>query len=313
MKIQQWLKFWTFGVTCILALVIAGLTYAGVFIGIQNPSFETGDTTNWTETLPGGGSMIWVLTEHTGNPPVVYGPTQGNYLALLVPGTPGQATTLTQDFTINAGQTLEGYAVFESHGQADGTNDYASVRILQDTTEIDIPWYNDENTVGKGQSDPSLDYWSWIAPSSDTYTLEYSITNDNDPVEPGPIYSSHVMFDTTYESTLPVTLSMLTAVRSQNDVALRWRTETEVNNIGFTIYRSKVKDGKFVKIGFVKGAGSTGMPTDYEFVDKTTKPGQTYFYYLEDIDVEGIKTKSKVVMSRKPINAATTWGKLKKS
>lgn len=115
------------------------------------------------------------------------------------------------------------------------------------------------------------------------------------------------------DGSLAVTLSSFVATRKGVSVTLSWRTESETNNVGFHIYRSESKDGKFCKLAFVEGAGSTAMPTDYSFVDKTAKPGQTYFYYLEDIDVEGIRTKSQVVMSRKPINAATTWGKLKKS
>ncbi len=112
--------------------------------------------------------------------------------------------------------------------------------------------------------------------------------------------------------TLAVELSTFTAATTTDGIALKWRTESEVNNIGFNVYRSEKKDGKFVKIGFVEGAGSTGMPTDYEFVDKTAKQGQVYYYYLEDIDVEGIKNKSEVVQSRKPVNKAITWAKLKR-
>ena len=119
----------------------------------------------------------------------------------------------------------------------------------------------------------------------------------------------------TVAGSLPVELSSFVATTGDNGkVTLRWRTETEMNNIGFRIYRGEKKDGKFVKINkkLIPGQGSKPMPTDYEFVDKTTKPGRVYYYYLEDIDVAGNREKSEVVNSRKPVNVVTMWGKLKK-
>jgi hypothetical protein len=59
---------------------------------------------------------------------------------------------------------------------------------------------------------------------------------------------------------LPVTLSSFTANVEGGSVKLVWRTETEINNIGFTIYRSEAKDSNYTRITFVNGAGSTGMP-----------------------------------------------------
>ena len=97
------------------------------------------------------------------------------------------------------------------------------------------------------------------------------------------------------ESSLPVTLSVFTATNTTDGVLISWRTETEVNNIGFSIYRSESKDGKYTEVSFVEGAGNTGMPTDYKFTDKTVEPGKTYFYYLQDIDILGETNKTKVV------------------
>ena len=97
----------------------------------------------------------------------------------------------------------------------------------------------------------------------------------------------------TIDGSLPVELSSFTATTGDGKVILRWRTESEVNNIGFGIYRSEEKDGNYTKIAFVSGAGSTPMPTDYQFVDKKAEAGKTYFYYLEYIDIAGEKNKNK--------------------
>ena len=70
---------------------------------------------------------------------------------------------------------------------------------------------------------------------------------------------------------------------------------SEVNNIGFGIYRSEEKDGKYAKIGFVSGAGNTAMSREYQFADKKAEAGNTYFYYLEDIDIAGERSRSDII------------------
>jgi hypothetical protein len=112
------------------------------------------------------------------------------------------------------------------------------------------------------------------------------------------------MGETTGDTSLPVTLSSFTANAEGGAVKLVWRTETEINNVGFTVYRSEAKDGNYTRITFVNGAGSNGMPTDYQFEDTKVEQGKTYFYYIEDIDITGERNKSnilKVVVPVKPV------------
>ena len=97
------------------------------------------------------------------------------------------------------------------------------------------------------------------------------------------------------DNSLPVELSSFTATCSWDGVILKWRTETEVNNVGFGIYRSEEEDGDYTKMGFVNGAGNSAMPKDYEFTDNGVEDGKTYFYYLEDVDMAGTKNSSDVI------------------
>lgn len=96
-------------------------------------------------------------------------------------------------------------------------------------------------------------------------------------------------------SALPVDLSSFTATGATNGVVLHWRTESETNNIGFNIYRSTIKDGKFKRVGFVEGHGSTAVAHEYTFMDKRAKTAETYYYYLDDIDIEGKTEKSDLI------------------
>ena len=94
---------------------------------------------------------------------------------------------------------------------------------------------------------------------------------------------------------LPVELSTFAATTSGDNVILKWRTETEVNNLGFGIYRSEKKDGNYTWLAFVEGAGNSAMPNDYQFTDKKAEAGKTYFYHLEDVDIAGEKNRSKII------------------
>jgi len=112
--------------------------------------------------------------------------------------------------------------------------------------------------------------------------------------------------------TLPVEMTSFTATQTQAGVLIRWRTESETNNIGFNLYRSLTKGGTFTKVGFVEGHGSTPLAHDYTFIDGSAKVGQTYFYQIEDIDILGNHERSKIirVIDLKG-QLTTTWGEIK--
>ncbi len=97
------------------------------------------------------------------------------------------------------------------------------------------------------------------------------------------------------DGTLAVELSSFTAFATSDSVIIKWRTEAEVGNIGFAIYRSNAEHSKYTKIAFIEGAGNSGMPIDYQFADRNVEQGQTYFYCLEDIDILGERSKSEII------------------
>jgi len=92
-----------------------------------------------------------------------------------------------------------------------------------------------------------------------------------------------------------VELSLFTATVSAGNITIRWRTEAELDNAGFAIYCSDKKDGNYAKMGFVPAAENPEEGNDYQFTDKEVEPGKTYFYYLEDIDLAGGKSKSEII------------------
>ncbi len=73
---------------------------------------------------------------------------------------------------------------------------------------------------------------------------------------------------------LPVTLSYFRAERTVEGVAIRWTTESEIDNAGFNILRSRTKDGTFKVVNptLIEGAGTTGERHTYTWIDTTAKP-----------------------------------------
>jgi len=99
-----------------------------------------------------------------------------------------------------------------------------------------------------------------------------------------------------YEITdpLPVELAFFTAMLHGKSIELRWRTESEVNNYGFDIERTK-DNSDWLTIGFVEGHGNSNSPKQYNFIDSDIGLSGNYYYRLKQIDNDGTFEYSDVV------------------
>jgi hypothetical protein len=93
--------------------------------------------------------------------------------------------------------------------------------------------------------------------------------------------------------TLPVVLSTFTADFINNTPTIYWETQSEVDNMGWNIYRNEEEDFSSSTIltdEMIPGHGTTTEPSYYNFEDRiqNTVVGSTYFYWLESIDYSGI-------------------------
>ena len=95
------------------------------------------------------------------------------------------------------------------------------------------------------------------------------------------------------DNPLPVELSSFTASLQNNHVILKWTTQSETNNAGFEITRSMNDDENYQMITNylqnpqLKGQGNSTSPADYSFIDQRVTPGNTYWYKLIDVDLNG--------------------------
>jgi len=86
----------------------------------------------------------------------------------------------------------------------------------------------------------------------------------------------------------PIGLTDFTADYIDNSVVINWTTSYENEVVGFNIYRSENNDfdsANKVNTSIIDGNGTTTDPHSYSFTDITANVYQSYFYWLEVIDL----------------------------
>lgn len=90
-----------------------------------------------------------------------------------------------------------------------------------------------------------------------------------------------------------VTLASLDAISVGSYVAVTWETASELDNLGFNLYRGTVSQASSTPINATlipsSGPGSS-EGFFYEWMDGDVEEGQTYFYWLEDVALDGERT-----------------------
>ncbi len=118
---------------------------------------------------------------------------------------------------------------------------------------------------------------------------------------------------------LPVNLSFFRPALENGAVVIRWTTESELDNAGFNIYRSRTRNGEFKQINanLIQGAGTTGERQTYKWIDTTAKQGVIYYYQIEDVSFAGERQVLTTTHLKGFVSArnrlTTTWSELKSS
>ena len=147
----------------------------------------------------------------------------------------------------------------------------------------------DVATVRFYVSDPSATSGLTFRSDNPAPTVVYSCTGS------GETFETHLLEAGNWGSldiTLPVELSTFTVQFLNGVPTLYWRTESETDNIGWFIYRNTKDDfstSERITDYLIEGYGTTSEPHYYiyEDVELDGIPGETYWYWIESVDLGG--------------------------
>jgi hypothetical protein len=107
-----------------------------------------------------------------------------------------------------------------------------------------------------------------------------------------------------YNGFTPVELESFTARGLDSAVLVEWETASELDNLGFHLYRGASLGGPWQRLtsSLVPGLGSSPDGKRYSWLDSGLANGTAYFYRLEDVDRSGRAT------SHGPVSAAPGAG-----
>ena len=101
-----------------------------------------------------------------------------------------------------------------------------------------------------------------------------------------------------------VGLASFTARGFDSSVLVEWETGSELDNLGFHLYRGLTENGPWERLtaSLIPGLGSSPEGKRYSFLDPGLRNGVAYYYRLEDVDRSG------QVTSHGPVSATPLAG-----
>ncbi len=135
--------------------------------------------------------------------------------------------------------------------------------------------------------------FAWSAPGSASNNDPASLRN---PLT-GDIWLVAVSTEPTQLIPLGATGVQLTAALNNNDVQLKWKTETESNTSHFEIERS-IDGRNFTSIANKNAAGTSTTTVNYDLVDPNMNAA-AYYYRLKLVDIDGRYIYSNIATVRK--------------
>jgi hypothetical protein len=107
-----------------------------------------------------------------------------------------------------------------------------------------------------------------------------------------------------------VKLESFTAAAGDASVRLEWQTGSELDNLGFNLYRALDEDGPWRRLtaSLIPGLGSSPLGKAYAYLDAGLTNGTRYYYRLEDVDASSKATSHGPVSAVPVAGAASSTG-----
>ncbi len=76
---------------------------------------------------------------------------------------------------------------------------------------------------------------------------------------------------------------------SITSVVVDWQTASELNTVGFNLYRSESLDGQYyqINVSLIPASPDPLVGGEYSYLDDDVEAGLTYYYKLEELDSKG--------------------------
>ena len=209
-------------------------------------------------------------------------------------------------------------SVFYNHGKNKNKNNvgvgldhialkgFYTIRTKATTYDGSIDFYYDgiaEWSAISNEADLRIAYWDetndqWIlAGSSQTVdAINNKITVNGISGELHD-FAQFTLGSVSGDNTLPVTLLSFTQQKRSDGILLRWQTAGEIENLGFEIWRRENADSQRVLVASyerdqaLRGQGNSSSGENYVYFDQEVLHGNSYFYYLIQVDFNGQKTE----------------------
>jgi len=98
----------------------------------------------------------------------------------------------------------------------------------------------------------------------------------------------------------PFDLASFGALPSTGGITLQWATASEVDVLGWNVYRSTEPGGPFLRVNpLLLPTGSDSLEeTDYLYLDSSVQSGRRYYYLVEAVTLMGLPERSLVLSTR---------------
>ena len=116
-------------------------------------------------------------------------------------------------------------------------------------------------------------------------SMLYGMTHEGGASDGGTLFSSSV--------TLAELAYFFADTRGgAESVWLKWKTVSELRNVGFHVWRSTAQDGTYerITVDLIPAEGGFAQGAEYFFEDTAVGPDHAYWYKLEDVDCSGAST-----------------------
>jgi len=248
--------------------------------GTHNYYFDTTDGLEGA-TLPASGNLIGPIVTNT------YTPVGTNVVV-----TPDIAVTITfaqvtasGDTYVTRSQTGSALPSGFLHGNPPAYFDIWTTATYTGKVRICYT-YDDAQYFGVGYGgERGL---RWLHYENGAFRDRTVTLDVNNNIVCGEVYSFSEFSAAVEEATL-VTLTSFRAAGMDGKVLLTWTTASEVDSIGFNILRSTSANGPFTRINdwLIRSRGTPTRGMTYSFEDIDVENGTTYFYKLENVDING--------------------------